>query len=261
MSLSDMLQQAATQDSLEIQAGWGQGRATYGGLVAALLLARGQAVAGGEKPVRSLPVSFIGPVAPGPVRLSVEVLRRGKSVTQLEARLWQQDAVQVVMLVSLGASRDSVVKVPVSTLLPDMMIPEAFASLPWMPLMPEFLQQVELRYAGGGFPFSGSVHPDFRGWMRFREPLAHFGLPALLGLVDAWPPSTLPLLSQVVPASTLCWTVEFLAEPEPDAGTAWWAYDVQTDYAADGYGHAEARVWNASGQLMAISRQTTTVFA
>lgn len=57
MSLSDMLQQAATQDSLEIPAGWGQGRATYGGLVAAVLLARVQAVAGGN--ARALANGFL----------------------------------------------------------------------------------------------------------------------------------------------------------------------------------------------------------
>ena len=83
----------------------------------------------------------------------------------------------------------------------------------------------------------------------------------LLGLVDAWPPAVLPHLKQPAPASSLTWTIEF-PEPLSSAKTSqdWWQYVAYIDYAADGYGHSHAHIWDDDGQLVAISRQTMTVF-
>ena len=36
--------------------------------------------------------------------------------------------------------------------------------------------------------------------------------------------------------------------------------DFQIEHALDGYGHIAARLWTKDGQLLALSRQTTTVF-
>jgi len=59
----DMLLGAAQQQAqIEIPPTWGQGRATYGGLVAALLLARLVGVVGTARVLRSVTVSFVGPV-------------------------------------------------------------------------------------------------------------------------------------------------------------------------------------------------------
>lgn len=41
----------------------------------------------------------------------------------------------------------------------------------------------------------------------------------------------------------------------------WCQYCAQIDYARDGYGHVAAALWNGAGDLLAISRQTVTVFA
>ena len=36
---------------------------------------------------------------------------------------------------------------------------------------------------------------------------------------------------------------------------------VAEQYAADGYGHVAAKLWSAEGELIAMSRQTVTIFA
>jgi acyl-CoA thioesterase len=41
----------------------------------------------------------------------------------------------------------------------------------------------------------------------------------------------------------------------------WCKYYVEIEHAADGYGHTAAKLWNADGQLIAMSRQTVTIFA
>jgi acyl-CoA thioesterase len=66
----DMLLGAAQQQAqIEIPPTWGQGRATYGGLVAVLLLARLVGVVGTARVLRSVTVSFVGPVTAGAAEL------------------------------------------------------------------------------------------------------------------------------------------------------------------------------------------------
>src|SRR5690606_19538082 len=90
--------------------GWGQGRACFGGLVAAVMYAPlGRSIT--DRPVRSITVSFVGPVAPGPVTLETEVLRTGKSVTQAQCRLRQNGEIQAVLLASFGKGRESAIRV------------------------------------------------------------------------------------------------------------------------------------------------------
>ncbi|WP_368492213.1 hypothetical protein [Neisseria sp.] len=62
------------------------------------------------------------------------------------------------------------------------------------------------------------------------------------------------------PMSSLTWTLELLHEPENIGMEDFWQYQVATDYAAEGYGHSEARMWDKNGRLTLISRQTVTLF-
>ena len=40
----------------------------------------------------------------------------------------------------------------------------------------------------------------------------------------------------------------------------WCKYSVEIEHARDGYGHVAANLWSPEGELIAISRQTVTVF-
>ncbi|MDP2227006.1 MAG: thioesterase family protein [Moraxellaceae bacterium] len=259
--LDELLQHATTADSVVIPEGWGQGRATYGGLVAALLCQRLLGAVGEGRVLRSATVSFVGPVATGPAELSVEIFRSGKSVTQAEARLRQNGEVLAVLLASFGATRASgIVVAPAAA--PALKPVEEAQAFPYIPgVVPDFIRHIDMRLAAGGMPFTGAEQPDFAGWMRYREAPAKFSLVHLFGLIDCWPPSVLPMLKTLAPASSLCWTLEFLQFPETATGESWWQYAVQTDASAEGYVHTEAKIHDDSGRLVAISRQTITVFA
>jgi acyl-CoA thioesterase len=265
MSIHQLLTQAKTQNIITIPSGWGQGRATYGGLIAGLLCSRLFAALGDaaqERMLRSATVSFIGAVSAGDVELKTEVFRSGKSVTQAEARLIQNGEVLAVLLASFGSGRESGIYVPVRHPAPVYKAPEETPVFPYLAgITPEFFQQTELRWSTGKTPFTGAEKPDFGGWMRWNDSFAEMTTAHLFALIDAWPPSVLPMYKTFAPISTLCWTLEFLAEPVGKSSQNWWQYHVLTDAAKSGYAHAEGHIWDDEGNLVAISRQTVTVFA
>lgn len=256
MTFDEILAQV-TDSAAQIPEGWGQGRACFGGLVAAVLYAPlGRLI--NDRPVRSITVSFVGPVAPGPVTLETEILRTGKSVTQAQSRLRQNGETLAVMLASFGKARSSEISVP-SAVAPKAKRPEEGMPMPRVKgLVPDFTFHFDFRWVEGDAPFSRSDRGLIGGWVRFAEPTQHNGVASLLALVDAWPPAVLPMYSRPAPGSSLTWTIEFLQDG-PFTGE-WWQYRADTEYASEGYCHAAANLWNDRGEMVAISRQTVTVF-
>jgi acyl-CoA thioesterase len=259
---------SAAAGAAAIAPGWGQGRATYGGLVAGLLVARAEALLGdGDRRLRSASVAFVGPVAAGAVTLDGTVLRAGSSATQIQATLVQDGEPRAALLASFGVDRDSPIAVDATRRSPPPEIagPETIEPVPYVPgAMPEFFAHFDLRHVGAAPPFSGAAEPDFGGWMRFAHPPERFGDRELVTLADAWPPAISPLFDGPVALSSLAWTFEPVAWPEPDepdAPGAYWQYDVRTLAAGDGYAHTRARIWDAHGRLRALSGQTVAYFA
>lgn len=265
MNFTDLMAAArAHPEAVSVPASWAQGRAVFGGLMAAMVQEAMRQKLVDERPVRSLAITFVGPAAPDvPISLEVEVLREGKAVSTLLGRAVQDGQVVTLVQGSFGAGRPSVVAVEAQ---PAMVLKPLEQSAPELPYIkgvtPEFMRHVALRWAVGGLPFSGNDSRHMGGWVRLRDvaegpvEVAH-----LLALVDAWPPSLMPFLKQPAAGSTLTWTIEFI-QPMPRLSTLdWCRYIVETEHARDGYGHAAAALWTAQGELLALSRQTVTVFA
>jgi len=178
-------------------------------------------------------------------------------------RAMQNGQVVTIIQGSFGASRPSEVAVEAYP-APTMKHWDECQELPYIKgVTPEFMRHLAMRWSVGGIPFSGTASRLMGGWVRLRgdvkeEPVneAH-----LLALVDAWPPALLPYLKKPAPGSTLTWTIEFV-QPLHDLSTLdWCQYLADIEYAADGYGHVAAKLWSAKGELIAMSRQTVTIFA
>lgn len=252
---------------IEIPQGWGQGRATFGGLVAGVLIARGLGaydLDGGT--LRAATTSFVAPVAPGPARLETELLRRGSSVTQVEIRLRQPDprtgeqAVAAVMLASFGTERESSVELPRPTPTAIASVDADLPEIPYLPgITPDFFANVRMRLARGRFPFSGAPDGDLAGFMSFRSPPATMTVPHVIALIDSWPPAPGQMLRRPAAMGTLTWTIEMLADPAAYGNQQWW-YEAHTDAAHHGYAHSHATVFTPAGEAVAISRQTITLF-
>lgn len=262
MLFSEILAQitAAAEQTIHLPEGWGQGRALFGGLTAAVAWQHAHHGVSTEQHLRSFTVSFVAPVQPGEAQLVRRILRQGNNVTQVAVEILQQQQVVLSALASYGRSRPSAVRVT-DTATAQVPAREHGPSFPKSRLMPEFTHYFDYHLSVGAMPFSGKPLREFGGWMRFSNERHPITIGLLLGLVDAWPPALLPHLSEPAPASSLTWTIEF---PEPlnaeQYGSDWWQYSAYIDYAADGYGHTHAHIWDEHGTLVAISRQTVTVF-
>ncbi|WP_303275492.1 thioesterase family protein [Acinetobacter soli] len=263
MLLNDASPQVNHRKDIQISSGWSQGRTVYGGLVAGLLMQNAlDVVANPHQQVLSCSVTFVGSVKEGAAQLTAEILRKGKSVTTIEVRLWQAGAVQSILLASFGEPRSSEIVVHQLPEAPDYLLPAQLSRMPYVPLMPECYQQFDLRWAEGHYPISNKL-PDFGGWCRF-DPELHgeraFNVADLLILMDIWPPGVLPMFQQIAPASSLTWHLSFV-RPIEYALHDWFKYKVVTQHAAFGYATEYAHLWDAQNRLIAISRQTVTVFA
>ncbi|GAA3925908.1 thioesterase family protein [Litoribacillus peritrichatus] len=251
---------------IEIPESWGQGRATFGGLIVSLLYKAMRLNVAQDRLIRTVSVSFVGPVARGALDIEVTILRAGGSVTQVEAKALQEGQVQCVVLASFGAKRDSELNIP-APLAPDAKPPEDCREMPYIPgVLPEFTQHVCYRWAFGDMPFSNSKHHEMGGWIRFKQPeeeLQHQPVDeaAVLSLVDAWPPALLPLYKKPAPASSLSWYIEFIQPIEAIDAESWLLYKADIDQVSSGYGQTHAQLWSSDGELIAISRQTIAVFA
>lgn len=264
MSFSSTLAQISSDKNdqvIELPTGWAQGRAFFGGFSAALAAQFLRQQFSDDYHLRSLSLSFVAPAEPGEAQLSYRVLRQGKSVVQVAVELQQQGDVMLAGLASLGKARQSQVQVAGET-PPDLKTVNDGPGLPEADIVPEFAKNFDYRITSGGMPFSGQPGRTFGGWVRFRDEQQPLSTAAILALVDAWPPAVLPHLDKPAPASSLTWTIEFPDLPLQDFSTHdWFQYEAFIEHAGDGYGHSRAGLWSDQGQLIAISRQTFTVFA
>lgn len=264
MTFSELLQAVRSNpQAVVIPAVWGQGRASFGGLMAALVyeVMRTQVPAG--RPPRSLAITFVGPAEPDvPVSFQAEVLREGKAVSQVLGRAVQNGQVVTLVQGSFGAARESAIQVAAQP-APEIKPVEDCQELPYVRnATPEFIRYLAMRWGIGGMPFTNNASREMGGWVRLRgeteaQPVdeAH-----LLALVDAWPPAVLPHLSSPAPGSSLTWTIEFVQPVSAQSTHDWCLYRAEIEHARDGYGHIAAALWTAGGELLAISRQTVTVF-
>ena len=264
MEFTRLLQNARQEpEAVRVDASWGQGRATFGGVVAALIYTRMRDCVDSERLTRSLSVSFVGPLlCDVPTRIEVEILREGKAVTQVLGRALQNDEVVALVQGSFGGGRPSSVAVAAEP-APVIKPVEQSQELPQIPqITPAFVEHLVMRWGLGGMPFTGNPSREMGGWVRFRDQgqVRDIDEADLLALVDAWPPAVLSHLRGPAPGSSLTWTIEFIQPLAKTSSERWCLYRAEIEHARDGYGHVAARLWSDDGQLLAISRQTVTVF-
>ena len=170
MTLREMLQTVRDNpQAVTVPASWGQGRAGFGGLAAALVYEVMRAQVPEGRPLRSLAITFVGPLAVDePVSLEAQVLREGKAVSQMLGKAVQNGQVVTLVQGSFGAPRSSAIEVAAEP-APAMPPLEACQALPYIPgVVPAFTQHLEMRWGLGGLPFSGNPSREMGGWVRQR---------------------------------------------------------------------------------------------
>ena len=87
--------------NFETPDGWTQGRTAYGGLTGALRMAAVQSAHDDLPPLRTIQINFVGP-ASGRIKVSTDILRRGKNTVTIEAMLTGDDALAGRRILPLG---------------------------------------------------------------------------------------------------------------------------------------------------------------
>lgn len=260
--LMDKFDTPEKKSHFQVPDDWMQGRTVYGGLIAALALQSMRAHVPQGRKIRTLFVSFIGPLDAEPFNIQTRELRSGRSVTSVESRITQNDVICCTTLGSFGADRVSQIRIP-PVRCPKMPDPSRAFELPYIDgLTPAFTRHFGYRWAMGEFPFSGKGGEEIGGWINFREQTECFTEEWLVALADAWPTPVLSQLTEPAAASTMTWALEFIhLDRTTCTENQWWGYHCTVDSAEKGYVHERSAIWDPDGHLAVFSHQTNTVFA
>ncbi len=248
----------------EATGNWAQGRTIFGGLQAALAVRAMRYLVPQAVPLRVLQTSFIAPVPPGRLRIEVKVLRSGKSVMHVEARIVDQGQTACLAIGIFGQSRQSAIEVqPPKPQAPPVDSAEPMAYIEGV--TPPFTRQVTMRWTRGMTLFKGATEPKTQIYVGFRnEPYAGpgaLGEAQIIGYADITPSPGISLLNQPAMASSLTWTLELLTDNCGPARDGLWLMDSALDSGRDGYLNQSATLWTPEWQPVALSRQSVAVFA
>lgn len=236
---------------------WMQGRSVFGGLQAALALRAMRALLPVALPLRCLQTTFMAPVPAGPVRVRAQILRQGKNVVHVEARLEQGGQTLCLLVGVFGARRPSAITITPRQSLVEGGEPIEFRYIPGV--TPSFTRHFPSRWLRGGLPFSGHPHPAAVVEINMQDSGAVSEY-HVLAIADFIPPVGLSLLKSPAPGSSLSWMIEFLRERYDDLPLPGWRVDAELVAASGGYTHQSVMVWGPDGAPVALSRQSMVVF-
>ena len=247
-----------------IAPGWDIGGNANGGYLLALA-GRAMAAAAGRPDPVTVTAHYLAPGKPGPVHVDTTVVKEGKRFTAVQATLRSSapEALGRPMLALVGSFGDlaggagegSPTRVDAAP--PDLPPVEEcvrIAPREGQPFPPPFATKVEahLHPADAGFATGDAPSGELRvrGWFRFPgdEPIDTIGL---LVVVDAFPPTTFNARLPVAWTPTVELTAHVRARPAP----GWLRCAFSTRFVTGGFLEADGEVWDATGALVAQSRQ------
>lgn len=251
----------------ELDHGWDLVAVPQGGIVVSLALRAATLELGDDSQIlRTCTTVFAGQVAAGPIRIDVEVLRRGRSASQIVATARNPDrAAGATVVAVFGANRQGPTFVDVRP--PEVASPSDCRSyrdqLPGgieaPPPLP-FWTRVEGRAALGHSPWEEhqAAASDTATWLRLdRAPRLEDGSLdplALVMLADRMPGCISERLGHRGPrffAPSADLTVH-LFEP---LSTEWVLAHDRARWADDGWASAESTLWSEDGTLVAYATQ------
>ena len=244
-----------------IDASWGQGRALFGGIQAALLVRACEAcVDDPERRLRTLSMSFCRAAKPEEVEVSAWLDRGGRYVSHLGARLTQEGETVATALAVYGRDRDDplVIEGAEPPLLPP---PESLVRTEPKPPIPLFTGHFDMRFVPGTQPYAGTDRAEVSGWVRFAEPVPLDSV-AMAALLDVWPPSILTILAPPRASASVDLRYDIL-QPLPIVGAAvddFYAFRCRILHWSAGHGVDEGELWTRDGRLVARVRQLRVLF-
>lgn len=227
-----------------------------GGYIAALALRAMQAAVGDDARIpRSLTVHYTSPPVEGDAEIETEVLRSGRSLSAVTARLVQSGRLRAFAVAAISAPRRG-------TDFADLHMPEcppADALEPFEPVLP-IHARYDIRFLPGQGRGAGSDHAQTAAWIRLAEAGRALDAPLLAAYADALPPAVFALeggVDRFGPLPTIDLTVHF-RNPERWASVGPKDHCLaifRTRLADSGFLEEDGEIWSADGHLLALSRQ------
>jgi acyl-CoA hydrolase len=205
----------------------------------------------------------IAPAGVGPLVVTTEVLRVGKSLSHVRATLSQHGKTCAIVLGAFGQALSSQLHVPGPSAPAWPQPAEQLERLPYVPgVTPAFTQHFDSRWTSRPALFSGAERGTLSGYVRALDADV-VDAAVIAALIDAFPAPVLLQLRAPAPASTVTWLVNLvdpqLAPPLPP--TAFCRYESHTNSAHAGYASFDAKLWDDTGRLLADSRQLVVEFS
>jgi len=249
--------------TVDLDGSWSIGGSMNGGYLLAAMV--GAATTATQRPdPLAVTATFLSPPTSGPAEITVAVVKRGRRSTVTEIVLGQdgRDHVRATAVLgdldrlegpSLDAIRPSVPPRPQCVSIADRPGPGGIGP-------PEIFKHFDLRLAPGIGWLSGSPRRPvageealIEGWTRFAD-----GRPpdvvSLMLFADAFPPAVLDQ-HQASWVPTLQYSVYVRARPETD----WLQGSFRTRSMVGGLLEEDGELFDASGRLVALSRQLALV--
>ena len=237
-----------------IAEGWDTPRGPLGGYVMAVMIRGLEAAVGDpQRSARSVTMHFLRVPKAGPVTVTAQLERAGRSVSTVSGRM-EQDGKLIGL--ALGAF-----SVPwESPVLDEAPMPEVEPPEGRRPLQdefpretpPSFAARLSMQHRIGDLPWTGSDHALIGGWLGLIEerPL---DAAVIAVLADAWFPAPWPRLAELAPAPTIDLTVHYRVPlPIPDTLLLG---RFSSSLLRDGFFDEDGQLWAPDGTLVAQSRQ------
>lgn len=235
---------------------WAQGRALFGGIVAALC-AQTAALSIADLPtLRSAQIAFAGP-AQGRLTFRADTLRRGKSTAVVNVDCISEGKFAARAVLTYGVARESRVEhnLTETPLVPAPQDCKSFFPVEHSP--PGFFPNFDMRLAGGSRPLSGGETPEFTVWVRHVDESGVDPVIALIALADSLPPAAMVQFPAMAPISTMTWGIDLL---QPINSRGWHLLRSTSEQAADGYSLQAMSLWDTEGNRIAAGRQAVALF-
>jgi acyl-CoA thioesterase len=256
---SEILDAGAVNDgvwSTTVGEDWLQGRSLFGGIQAALALRAMRRLVPRDVPLRVLQTTFVAPVPAGRVAVVARVLRTGKNVTQVEARIVDKSETAALCVGVFGQARTSRVEVvPEAEVVGDEVGDENQT-----PPLVAFAQHFDLRRLRGDRLISGSRRRDAVLETGMKDGGATVTEEHVVAIADAPPPLALAFLETPAFGSSVTWTLEMLDVRVSELSLDGWQLHIDLAAARDGYTSQSVLVCAAGGRPVALSRQSMVVF-
>jgi hypothetical protein len=229
---------------------WTVGGKPNGGYLLAILARAAIETAGAHPDPLSSSAVYLSPPDPGPAAVTVEVLRTGRTASQVRARMSQKDRTCVEALFTLGALGTAGEPRWVDAAAPPVAAEQDLfptpAEAPGTGLRIDMLEQFEQRI---DWQAVGDPPGELRGWARLLDGAAWDPV-SLLFAADAFPPATFTLGSNGW-TPTLELTVYVRALPAPGPIRVRQRARLLTETLVD----QVCEIWDADGRVVAQATQ------